>query len=85
MPQATTVGAAVSAHRQDEVGHVALLCNDLQPRHRLRVADNVPDACGPVLLHLAKTGGQVSSGQGIAAGQEADCNIISLLGPTHPP
>lgn len=40
-----------ATYGQDEVGHVAVAGDDLEPRHGVFVAHNVGDIAGPVLLH----------------------------------
>ena len=39
-------------HCKDNVGHVALLCHHLQPRHGIHIAHDVSNESGTVLLHL---------------------------------
>lgn len=45
-------GAPPSAHRKDEVGQVAFLCNDLKPGYRLAIANDILDQLRAVLLNL---------------------------------
>lgn len=43
--------AKLQTHTNDDVGHVAVLGNDLEAIHRVTVADNVAEENGTVLLH----------------------------------
>ena len=57
MPLDATVHEQVlpMTHGENQVWHVALFCDHLQPRHGLMVADDILYQRRPILLHLKST------------------------------
>ena len=67
-----TVLEGLGGYSEDEVRHVSVLCNDLQPRDGILISDNVRNLMGPILLYPRKVivpcsgrcGGRAGAGGG---------------------
>lgn len=66
--QSSHMPARHPTHGEDDVGHVPLLRDHLQPGHGFHVAYYVPHPCRPVFLHLCPGSGVVGCGRAMQAG-----------------